>query len=57
MLELPFQPLCRTDCCGLCAECGANLNDDPDHGHAAESRPTMGCACAALRVETAKLTM
>jgi uncharacterized protein len=30
---LPFQPLCRDDCSGLCAECGANLNDDPDHRH------------------------
>ncbi|MBS2961688.1 DUF177 domain-containing protein [Actinocrinis puniceicyclus] len=33
MLELPLQPLCREDCPGLCAECGARLADDPDHGH------------------------
>lgn len=33
--ELPFQPLCREDCLGLCAECGANLNADPNHGHGA----------------------
>jgi uncharacterized protein len=23
----PYQPLCRVDCAGLCAQCGANLND------------------------------
>lgn len=33
VLELPFTPLCRPDCAGLCVECGANLNEDPDHGH------------------------
>lgn len=25
--EAPTQPLCRLDCAGLCATCGANLND------------------------------
>ncbi len=30
---LPFQPLCRDDCPGLCSECGAPLADDPDHSH------------------------
>jgi len=30
---LPFQPLCRPDCPGLCSECGARLADDPDHSH------------------------
>ena len=30
---LPFQPLCRPDCPGLCVECGAHLADDPDHHH------------------------
>jgi uncharacterized protein len=33
MLALPLQPLCQDDCPGLCAECGARLVDDPDHGH------------------------
>jgi uncharacterized protein len=33
VLDLPFQPVCREDCAGLCVECGANLNDDPDHTH------------------------
>ncbi|WP_444826186.1 YceD family protein [Arthrobacter sp. H41] len=31
--SLPFQPVCREDCKGLCAECGAQLNDNPDHHH------------------------
>ncbi|WP_425956565.1 YceD family protein [Xylanimonas sp. McL0601] len=30
---LPFQPLCRPDCPGLCSVCGARLADDPDHTH------------------------
>ncbi|GGK62694.1 YceD family protein [Ornithinimicrobium pekingense] len=30
---LPFQPVCRDDCPGLCPECGARLEDDPDHHH------------------------
>ena len=33
VLALPFQPLCRQDCPGLCVECGARLADDPDHTH------------------------
>ena len=31
--SLPFQPVCRDDCPGLCAQCGARLEDDPDHHH------------------------
>ncbi|WP_243371282.1 DUF177 domain-containing protein [Geotalea sp. SG265] len=27
ILEIPFKPLCREDCKGLCSNCGANLND------------------------------
>lgn len=33
VLELPFTPLCRDDCLGLCPECGFMLNDDPSHSH------------------------
>lgn len=33
VLDLPFTPLCRPDCAGLCPLCGANLNKQPDHGH------------------------
>lgn len=39
VLELPFQPLCTDDCRGLCPECGADLNRDPEHGHAAPIDP------------------
>jgi len=30
---LPFQPVCREDCQGLCSQCGARLADDPEHHH------------------------
>jgi uncharacterized protein len=33
LLELPLAPLCREDCAGLCAECGADRNT-VDCGHA-----------------------
>ena len=33
VLDLPFIPLCREDCAGLCPVCGVNLNDDPEHRH------------------------
>jgi uncharacterized protein len=32
-LTLPAQITCAAECAGLCAQCGANLNDDPEHGH------------------------
>lgn len=34
VLDLPFTPLCRPDCAGLCPDCGASLNSDPNHSHA-----------------------
>ena len=33
VLALPFQPVCRPDCPGLCSECGVRLADDPGHQH------------------------
>ncbi len=30
---LPFHPVCRPDCPGLCPLCGARLADDPGHTH------------------------
>ena len=33
VLALPFQPVCRPDCPGLCPQCGARLADEPDHQH------------------------
>jgi DUF177 domain-containing protein len=39
-LALPAQILCRPDCAGLCAECGADLNAaGPDHRHEPEPDP------------------
>ncbi|MGH3327683.1 MAG: YceD family protein [Streptomycetales bacterium] len=35
VLALPFQPVCRDDCPGLCSACGARLADDPGHRHEA----------------------
>ncbi len=37
VFELPIAPLCKPDCAGLCAECGANRNEH-DCGHT--STPT-----------------
>lgn len=31
--DLPFQPLCKEDCLGLCQDCGIKLEDNPDHSH------------------------
>lgn len=33
VLALPWQPLCRPDCPGLCLECGIRLADAPGHAH------------------------
>jgi uncharacterized protein len=38
-LTLPAQIVCREDCLGLCAVCGQNLNDDPQHAHEREPDP------------------
>jgi len=39
VVDLPFQPLCRDDCAGLCVTCGADLNLDPEHAHQATVDP------------------
>lgn len=31
--SLPFQPVCKEDCQGLCSECGIKLEEDPGHQH------------------------
>jgi uncharacterized protein len=46
VLALPFQPLCRDDCPGLCVECGARLADDPDHAHEAPVDPRWAALAA-----------
>ncbi len=38
-LALPAQLACREDCAGLCGQCGANLNEDPEHHHEAAPDP------------------
>jgi len=38
-LALPPQILCRYDCAGLCPECGADLNKEPEHAHEREPDP------------------
>ncbi|RBP99245.1 YceD family protein [Bifidobacterium xylocopae] len=30
---MPLKVLCKPDCKGLCAQCGINLNEHPDHHH------------------------
>lgn len=51
VLALPLTPLCREDCSGLCAECGARLDDLPadereQHGHDAPDPRWAGLAGA-----------
>lgn len=44
---LPFQPVCRPDCGGLCADCGVRLEDVPA-GHAHERLDPRWAALADL---------
>lgn len=39
LLTLPAALLCREACRGLCAECGANLNEVGEHVHPGEGDP------------------
>lgn len=48
VLALPFQPLCRPDCPGLCSVCGIRLAD-AEPGHAHEQLDPRWAALAALR--------
>lgn len=47
VLALPQAPLCREDCPGLCPQCGARLEDDPEHRH--ETTDPRWAALAELR--------
>jgi uncharacterized protein len=38
-LALPTRILCSEECRGLCAVCGADLNEDPEHAHEPEPDP------------------
>jgi uncharacterized protein len=50
VLGLPWTPLCRPDCAGLCPECGQRLDDLPP-GHAHEQQDPRWAALTALRAE------
>ena len=39
VLALPAQLLCKEDCAGLCAICGADLNVEGEHAHEREPDP------------------
>ena len=39
VLSLPFNPLCSTDCLGLCVDCGVKLSENPQHEHEAPVDP------------------
>jgi len=49
---LPFQPVCREDCQGLCSECGIRLDDEPGHHH--EVLDPRWAALANLQGQTGK---
>ena len=52
VLGLPFRPVCRDDCQGLCPECGERLEDDPGHAH--QQDDPRWAALQALTVEQAR---
>jgi len=45
LMALPFRPLCREECKGLCPQCGANLND----GDCGCGQPDFNIKFAALK--------
>jgi uncharacterized protein len=52
VLALPFRPVCRDDCPGLCPECGARLADDLGHRH--EQSDPRWAALARLQMDDAR---
>ena len=40
-VTLPMKPLCRSDCLGLCAQCGGNLSLEPCRCHEERIDPRM----------------
>lgn len=53
VLGLPWTPLCRPDCAGLCATCGQRLDDLPDD-HLHETIDPRWAALNALVIDTAQ---
>ena len=39
VLSLPFQPVCRKNCLGLCPDCGVKLAENPHHVHETAADP------------------
>ena len=39
VLSLPFQPICSSNCEGLCIDCGLKIADNPQHVHEAPVDP------------------
>ncbi len=39
VLSLPFQPVCRKNCLGLCPDCGVKLAENPHHVHEVAADP------------------
>ncbi|HYZ92890.1 MAG TPA: DUF177 domain-containing protein [Actinomycetota bacterium] len=54
-LEIPLNPLCRPDCAGLCARCGADLNRGPCDCPPDEGDPRWSALRELGRSGTAKL--
>lgn len=48
-LAEPIATLCRPDCRGLCLVCGADLNENPAHGHPDDAVDPRFAGLAALR--------
>ena len=46
VLALPFRPVCREDCPGLCQDCGQRLADDPHHSHSEPIDPRWAALAA-----------
>jgi uncharacterized protein len=53
VLALPWTPLCRPDCAGLCPDCGQRLDDLPA-GHSHEQLDPRWAALAALATPAAQ---
>ncbi len=50
VLALPFRPVCRADCPGLCPDCGTHLADEPGHTHVDGADPRWA-ALASLQAD------
>lgn len=52
LLELPMQPLCRSDCKGICPSCGADLNIEACACHEEEVDERLAALSALLNQNT-----